>query len=324
MEAVIKQNLGKIVGADNVGDSSIDLVAYSYDASDYDHRPMGAVRPTSAEQVAEVVKLANEHGLHLIPRGAGTGLAGGARCPVLGGLVVDLSRMNKILEIGITDRLALVEPGVVYMDLQSALAPYGDSFPFRPGQRQGLHPGRQRGHQRRGLRAAKYGVTRDYVLGLKVVLPDGRIMKTGSRCMKSSSGYDLTRLFVGSEGTLGIITRTCSQNQPQTLGNQDSGVAFSPGFMTRDRQWRTLSARGPCPAYWSLWMSTPSVRSGSRRRWTSPRPKPCSWWKRTDSPKKNRRIRWTKPSRPWETTGPSTYATLNRSRRPKTCGAFAR
>lgn len=129
MEDKIKSTLKDIVGPDHFSDQLIDLVSYSYDASDHDHRPEAAVWPLNCEQVSKIMRLAYDNLLPVIPRGAGTGLAGGA-VPIRGGLVLDLCRMNKIVAIRIADRSVVVQPGVVYADLENALAPYGFFFPL--------------------------------------------------------------------------------------------------------------------------------------------------------------------------------------------------
>lgn len=214
MDDNIKQALIDIVGQENFSDLLIDLVSYSYDASDHKHRPEAGVWPTSSEEVSRILILANEHRFPVTPRGAGTGLAGAA-VPASGGLVLDMCRMNKILDIRIADRLTVVQPGVVYADLEKALAPHGFFFPPDPASSTVCTLGGNVATNAGGIRGAKYGVTRDYVMGLEVVLPDGRIMRIGSRCMKSASGYDLTRLFVGSEGTLGVITEIILKINPK-------------------------------------------------------------------------------------------------------------
>lgn len=214
MKQGIRNTLIDIVGKENYTDQLMDLVSYSYDASDHDHRPEAAVWPAKAEQVSRILTLANSEGFPVTPRGAGTGLAGAA-VPAEGGLVLDLCRMNRIIDIRIADRLVVLQPGVVYADLEKALAPYGFFFPPDPASGKVCTIGGNVATNAGGIRGAKYGVTRDYVLGLEVVLADGRIMRTGSYCMKTASGYDLTRLFVGSEGTLGIITEIILKINPK-------------------------------------------------------------------------------------------------------------
>jgi glycolate oxidase len=226
MEDPVRQALIDIVGQENYTDALIDLVSYSYDASDHDHRPEVAVWPTTTEQVSAILALANRHGFPVTPRGAGTGLAGAA-VPARGGLVLDLCRMNKILDIRISDRLVIVQPGVVYADLEKALIPFGFFFPPDPASGTVCTLGGNVATNAGGIRGAKYGVTRDYVLGLEVVLPDGRIMHTGSRCMKSVSGYDLTRLFVGSEGTLGVVTEITLKINPKPVAHKTGLAQFA-------------------------------------------------------------------------------------------------
>ena len=226
MDDRIKQALIDIVGQANFTDSLIDLVSYSYDASSHKRRPEAALWPTRSEQVSRILAMANNHRFSVIPRGAGTGLAG-AVVPFRGGLVLDLCRMNKILDIKIVDRLAVVQPGVVYADLQKALEPHGFFFPPDPASGSVCTIGGNVATNAGGMKGAKYGVTKDYVLGLEVVLPDGRIMRTGSKCMKSVSGYDLTRLFVGSEGTLGVVTEVILKISPKPLAVKTSRAYFA-------------------------------------------------------------------------------------------------
>ncbi|MFO7601464.1 MAG: FAD-linked oxidase C-terminal domain-containing protein [Candidatus Desulfacyla sp.] len=226
MDDGVKRSLIDIVGPENFTDDLIDRVAYSYDASDNDHRPEAAVWPANTEQVSRILILANEAGFPVIPRGAGTGLAGSA-VPALGGLVMDLCRMNRIVDIRIPDRLAVLQPGVVYADLQKALSPHGFFFPPDPASGKACTIGGNVATNAGGIRGAKYGVTRDYVLGLEVVLPDGRILRTGSSCMKSVSGYDLTRLFVGSEGTIGVVTEIILKINPKPTASSTGLARFA-------------------------------------------------------------------------------------------------
>ena len=150
--------------------------------------------------------LCNERDVPVVARGAGSGLAGGAS-PVLGGVVLDMSGMDRILEMDLENLQVIVEPGVVAEKLNRALEPHGFFFPPDPGSSSFCTIGGMISYNSSGMRSVKYGTTRSYVLDLEVVLADGRVIHTGSRNLKSAAGYDLTRLFVGAEGTLGIITR---------------------------------------------------------------------------------------------------------------------
>ncbi|MBW2064125.1 MAG: FAD-binding protein [Deltaproteobacteria bacterium] len=226
MKQEIRSAIQEIVGKKNYTDQLLDLVSYTYDASDHSTRPEAAVFPESADQVSRILKLANQNRIPIVARGAGTSLTGSV-VPVLGGIVLDMCRMNKIIDIRVADRLAVVEPGVVYGELEEALAPYGFFFPPDPASSQVCTLGGNVATNAGGMRGAKYGVTRDYVLGLEVVLADGRIMRTGTRCMKSASGYDLTRLFVGSEGTLGIITEITLKISPRPQAVKTSLAHFA-------------------------------------------------------------------------------------------------
>lgn len=214
MEDKTKKALIDIVGEENYTDNLIDLISYSKDASEHRHRPDAAVWPATAEEISAILKLANKDRFPVVPRGAGTSLAGLA-VPEKGGVVLDLGRMNKIISVSVTDRLAVVQPGVVYADLERALAPHDFFFPPDPASGTVATLGGNVATNAGGIKGAKYGTTKDYVLSLQVVLPDGRVMRTGSKCMKSSSGYDLTKLFVGSEGTLGVVTEITLKINPK-------------------------------------------------------------------------------------------------------------
>ena len=226
MDDAIKKELIDIVGKDHVSDSVIDMISYTYDSSDHAHRPEMAVWPTSTEQISRIIKLANERRIPITPRGAGTSLAGTA-VPIYGGLVLDVCRMNRILDIRIADRVAVVQPGVVYDDLNRALAPHGFFFPPDPASGKVCTLGGNVATNAGGIRGAKYGVTRDYVLALEVVLADGRITRVGCACMKTSSGYDLTRLFIGSEGTLGIVSEISFKINPKPSAFKTALASFT-------------------------------------------------------------------------------------------------
>lgn len=214
MKAETKERIKAIVGPDNFSDALIDRVAYSKDSSEHKHRPDAAAWPLNAEHVSAILKLANEDYFPVVARGAGTSLAGLA-VPERGGLILDMGKMDRILEINIEDRLVVVQPGVVYADLDRALMPTGFFFPPDPASGAVCTLGGNVATNAGGIKGAKYGTTKDYVLALEVVLADGRVIHTGTKCMKSSSGYDLTRLFVGSEGTLGVVTEITLKINPK-------------------------------------------------------------------------------------------------------------
>lgn len=201
----ILEDLKNIAGS-RVTASPSELYCYASDASLVQGLPDYVVRPMNSSEVSSILRLCSELCIPVTPRGAGTGLSGGAS-PVRGGVVLDMSGMNRILEIDIENLQVTVEPGVVQERLNSALKSHGFFFPPDPGSSAMCTIGGMISYNSSGMRCVKYGTTRSYVLDLEVVLADGRIVHTGSKTQKSAAGYDLTRLFVGSEGTLGVITR---------------------------------------------------------------------------------------------------------------------
>ncbi len=205
-ESGLNKRLAQIVGAENVSTESVDLLCYSRDASENVGMPDIVVWPNNTSQVSEIMKLANELKITVTPRGAGTCLSGGP-IPTKGGILLVMTRMNKILEIDIANLQVLVECGVVWQDLNNALTPYKLFLPPDPASKDACTIGGCMAECSGGVRAVKYGTFRDWALGLQVVLPNGEIIETGAKTRKGVSGYDLTRLFIGSEGTLGVITR---------------------------------------------------------------------------------------------------------------------
>ena len=195
-----------IVGAENLstGESTIGLC--SRDESYYTPEipPQVVVMPASAQEISAILRIANPRKISVTARGAGTSIEGNP-VPLFGGIVVDMQRFDKILDIRPEDFVAVVQAGVGYKDLNKALGRHGLFFPPDPGA--GAMIGGMIANNASGVRTIRYGATKDYVLKLTVVLADGEIIQTGSLATKSSSGYDLNRLFVGSEGTLGIITQ---------------------------------------------------------------------------------------------------------------------
>ncbi|MDY6908000.1 MAG: FAD-linked oxidase C-terminal domain-containing protein [Chloroflexota bacterium] len=199
--------LTAIVGAEGVLRGDEEMRRYSLDemAIPKPHLPDCVVRPADTAQVAQVLRLANERGIAVTPRGGGTGVCGGC-VPVYGGIVLSLEAMNRIVEIDADNFVAVVEPGVVLSDLYRAVEGQGLYYPLYPGELSATIGGNVATNAG-GMRAVKYGVTRNFVVGLQAVLPTGEVIETGGRLAKCSSGYDLTQLIVGSEGTLAVVTR---------------------------------------------------------------------------------------------------------------------
>ena len=198
--------LNRLVGKENVLSRLEDRICYAYDGTKQKYIPDVVVRPRSTQHVSDVLRFANEQEIPIYPRGAGSGLTGGA-VPVQGGIVLDFTQMNKILEIVPEDLTATVEPGVVTQILQNEAAKYKLFYPPDPASAAFSTIGGNVAECSGGITGLKYGVTRDYILSLEVVLADGSIIHTGRKTLKSVTGYDLTRLFVGSEGTLGVFTQ---------------------------------------------------------------------------------------------------------------------
>jgi glycolate oxidase len=221
----ILQFLKETVGEKNVRTQIIDRISYASDASEFKHLPDAAACPTTTQQVAAIMEMAFRENIPITPRGAGTSVSG-LTVPVKGGIVLDLIQMNKILKISPEDRLAVVQPGVVYGDLDRALKPLGFSFPPEPASGKVATLGGNVATNAGGVKGAKYGTTRNYVLGLEVVLADGQVLRTGSHTLKCVSGLDLTRLFVGSEGVLGVITEIILRIDPRPLETSTAMATF--------------------------------------------------------------------------------------------------
>ena len=202
----IKKRFIAIVGEENYRDTPAEKLVYSYDATpNYQSMPDAIIVPSSTHEVSEIVKICNEHEIPIVPRGSGTNLCAGT-CPTEGGLVLLFTHMNKILELDEENLTITVQPGVVTLDLITAVEAKGLFYPPDPSSMKISTIGGNINENSGGLRGLKYGVTRDYVLALEAVLPNGDIIRTGGKLAKDVAGYDLTRLFVGSEGTLCVIT----------------------------------------------------------------------------------------------------------------------
>ncbi|MFQ5480727.1 MAG: FAD-binding oxidoreductase [Thermodesulfobacteriota bacterium] len=256
----VKKRLSAIVGKVNASFSTEDLICYAYDATNKDFRPDGVLFAHDAAEVSEILKLANSEGFFIVPRGAGTGFTGGS-LPVKGGIVLSLERMTKILQIDEENLTATVEPGVIPWELGQELAPLGLFYPPDPTSYKFSTIGGNIAENAGGPSAVKYGVTRDYILGLEAVLPTGEIIRTGTKTMKGVVGYDLTRLLAGSEGTLGVVTEATLRLLPMPEAKQTL-LALFPGLEAAADTVSKITGSGIIPATLEL-MDPESVKCAS-------------------------------------------------------------
>lgn len=227
-----------IIGKENVLLNEESLVKYSSDETeDLAFLPEVVLKPNTSQQISKVLKLCNKNLIPVTPRGAGTGLSGGA-LPVFGGVVLSAERLNKILQIDERNLQAIVEPGVITQVFQEAVWEKGLFYPPDPASRGSCFLGGNLAEGAGGPRAVKYGVTRDYVLNLEMVLPTGEIIWTGANVLKNSTGYNLTQLAIGSEGTLGVITKIVFKLLPAPSKN----VLLLATFSSAEKACEAVSA----------------------------------------------------------------------------------
>jgi len=207
LDSELVEQFRKIVGEPYILLDETSLFAYSHDETEELHYlPELVVKPRTAEEISAILRICNKHLIPVTPRGAGTGLSGGA-LPHLGGVLISTERMNSILTIDEANLQVITEPGVITEVLQNAVKEKGLFYPPDPASRGSCFIGGNISENSGGPKAVKYGVVRDYVLNLQLVLPTGEILWTGANVLKNSTGYNLTQLIVGSEGTLGIVTK---------------------------------------------------------------------------------------------------------------------
>lgn len=242
---IIKE-LVAIVGEKNIINDLERLETYSHDetpSAQYGKMPEVVVTPMSSEEVAKIMKLANKELIPVTPRGAGSGLSGGA-IPQFGGIVLSLERMNRVLEIDYQNMMMVLEPGVITNEVNETIAQQGLFFAGYPMSVETCYIGGNIAENAGGGRAVKYGVTGRYIMGLEVVLPTGEILELGGKRVKDVTGYDLKQLFIGSEGTLGIITKSIIKLLPLPKKKTDLLVLFKdiqhaidlvPVIMTKGR-----------------------------------------------------------------------------------------
>lgn len=220
------RRIREIVGAEGVLTSREDLIPYSFDGTAALQSMPGAVAlARSTEQVAAVLKVANETRTPVVTRGSGTGLSGGS-LPSRDCLVLCLVKMDRILEVDAANLTLLAEAGVTTVNIADAAAAAGLFYPPDPGSMKISTIGGNVAENSGGLRGLKYGITRNYVMGLEVVLPDGEVLWTGNKCVKDVAGYSLRDLFIGSEGTLGVITKVLLKLLPKPAAKQTLVATF--------------------------------------------------------------------------------------------------
>lgn len=195
-----------LLGSDNVYDDKAHLIAYCYDATRTRYQPDAVLFPRHEQDVSDILKYCNEHRIIITPRGAGSGFTGGA-LPADGGIILAFEKhMNKILEIDMENMVAVVQPGVINMHLQKAVEAQGLFYPPDPASEEYSTIGGNVSENAGGMRAAKYGITKDYVMALRAVLPNGEIIRAGKRTIKDVAGYNIAGIIIASEGTLACIT----------------------------------------------------------------------------------------------------------------------
>jgi glycolate oxidase len=209
-----------------VATDAATLIAYAYDGTWAEQRPAVVLHPTTTAEVSAILRIADREHIPIVPRGAATGLAGGA-VPMEGSICLNLARMNRILSISVPDSIVITQPGVITAALQKAVEAQGVFYPPDPASLHMCTIGGNVSTNAGGPRCLKYGVTADYVLGLEVVLPGGKVMRTGGRTIKNVSGYNLTQLIVGSEGTLGVVTEITLQLIPKPQAQATALAAFA-------------------------------------------------------------------------------------------------
>ena len=258
MQPRLIAELRSIVGTDNLNASPEDVVCYSYDGTPTEWRPSAVVTPTTTLMVAEVVRLANRERIPIVPRGAGTGLSGGS-VPSSDSLVVALTKMNRILEIDVENLVGVVQPGVVTATFQVEVERHGLFYPPDPASQTVSTLGGNVAECAGGPRGFKYGVTKDYVLGLEVVTPTGQVVRLGGKTIKNVTGYNLVQLFVGSEGTLGIVTEITLRLIPRPQATRTLLAVF-PDIDDASRAVTSIVLAGIVPATIEL-MDNTTIRT---------------------------------------------------------------
>lgn len=231
-----------LVGEENVYNDKAHLIAYSYDATRTRFEPDAVIFPRSEDDVSKILSYCNEHSIIIVPRGAGSGFTGGA-LPSSGGIVLAMEKhMNKILEIDMANMVAVVQPGVINMDLQKAVEEVGLFYPPDPASQDYSTIGGNVNENAGGMRAAKYGITKDYVMAIRAVLPNGDIIKAGKRTIKDVAGYNITGILIASEGTLAVTTEVTLKLIPKPKMTKTAMGVFPSVHKAMEAVYKTMAS----------------------------------------------------------------------------------
>ncbi|MEA3331351.1 MAG: FAD-linked oxidase C-terminal domain-containing protein [Campylobacterota bacterium] len=237
----IKQ-LSNIVGDDNIYSDKAHLIAYSYDATRERFEPDAVVFPRDEADISEILKYCNEHKIVIVPRGAGSGFTGGS-LPSSGGIVLGFEKhMNKILEIDLKNMVAIVQPGVINMDLQKAVEEIGLFYPPDPASQDYSTLGGNVSENAGGMRAAKYGITKDYVMATRAVLPNGDIIRAGKKTIKDVAGYNISGILIASEGTLAVLSEITLRLIPKPKMTKTAMGIFPTVHDAMDAVYKTMAS----------------------------------------------------------------------------------
>lgn len=242
LDLVHINHLKSIVGEENIKSDKAHLIAYCYDATRTRFEPDAVVFPRNEDDVSKILKYCNEHKIVIVPRGAGSGFTGGA-LPANGGIILSLERhMNKLLEIDMQNMVAVVQPGLVNMDLQKAVEEVGLFYPPDPASENYSTLGGNVSENAGGMRAAKYGITKDYVMALRAVLPNGEIIRAGKRTIKDVAGYNIAGILIASEGTLAVITEITLKLIPKPKMSQTAMGVFPSVDSAMNAVYKTMAS----------------------------------------------------------------------------------
>ncbi|MBL4730216.1 MAG: FAD-binding protein [Sulfurimonas sp.] len=236
------QHFTSIVGSDNIYTDKAHLIAYSYDATREHFEPDAVIFPKDEANISEILKYCNTHQIVIVPRGAGSGFTGGA-LPSSGGIVLGFEKhMNKILEIDMKNMVAVVQPGVINMDLQRAVEEVGLFYPPDPASQEYSTLGGNVSENAGGMRAAKYGITKDYVMATRAVLPNGDIIRAGKRTIKDVAGYNISGILIASEGTLAILTEITLKLIPKPKMTKTAMGIFDSVSQAMEAVYKTMAS----------------------------------------------------------------------------------